>query len=621
MLKMHIMYSNTKFYYHNNNEEKEVNLKIIATVFANKFVGNDFNNSIKKLPADCSTLDYSSPSILFLFEPENAPKGEAIIDHLAKQNEIQLILSKPNFFVILISSNKSRDTIKSELSSYNWLSYPTSNSDNNNKGTSPNNFLSYSFLTKDEIKNEKSFNSYIELIKIFNKCSLFDPTGIRKYLQFRLYNKHGDNYNGPYHALVADDDYETAQKHAYFLYRLGYSVTIVNSWRELIHMKEYYLDNFSKLLVDEILKFDDHSEEYVTNYKDKSGIARGSIFIEKLDIAKEKTLLITGGVKNETINSLQKPIVDKFDLSKRYSELNKQSIVVSHNYSRFSDNQSHQIVVKSIREIYKNTISNLNTENKDSIFFQIIHYDAYQIIKGRDGILALQSINELQKSEVNQICKYYPDKVSNLWEDRYDEINSMVTISFPELNSNSKKTVNSKKEKTNKKINILSLHKRHILLREIYKIMNESALHSELLSNIKFKVLTTQKEIYSSIDKHDRWKLFRLKTRLFTNKHLSSIPKLFISWLILIIVFGLIYILIGTNCSNVPVHKSTFSIVTKSIVYSFAGGFGFAGFTGLDICCTHHQHIFIVLSLLHSIISFILFLFLIDYFIQKLKEF
>jgi hypothetical protein len=400
-------------YYHPYNDCSDIILQLVAQKFQNDLT----KNPIKPLKShsDFINLDIKQRYIIIGYVPYlslGRKEGEALIT--TDNGIIPYLLTNPNVYFLFINDFKYlHDEFKPSESGSHFQSKLKSILGNYSGYES---FFGFSFLPIDQV--DKVDTTYISIINLLSKSSIFDPTGIRNFLQHVVYGKQHPDGNEIFQArtsILVDDDANFVEEFAYYFYRLGVSSLLVANGPDSKTLDRILalpnLQNYS-IFSDQNIKFDEQKKgtEWFGSHKDK-------------------TVIVTGLKDSlEGFNSIEKPIAGVTDYLTKIKKVNYDSIHDKNEYVRFSTRQTHQVItsrlIEMVREFNSRTISN------DFYYYaQVSNWDIFHLSLGRVSTQACLAYERLIKNDIDDAISNYPYNTIDI--DYYvREIESNLFLSF-----------------------------------------------------------------------------------------------------------------------------------------------------------------------------------------------
>ena len=499
-------------------------------------------------------------------------------------------LSKPEIFHIIFYDD-SEENLESDLNS--WAE---------TKGLrikkSQFELLRKSFVTVSDLSRPGFFRHYANYLWHFSGSAVFDPTGIRKFVQFCIAKtaasttlQQSTKYP-PCFALVADDDKPVADYHAYLLFRMGYSVCVARSCEAMRFAEKIRYDFYA---IDKNIFFDDWKSE------ETNDVHNGEVYLASRIKHTAIKLLISGGKKelgNDT-TLVQKPVKDLFSFLTEVKTKIDFDPSITPCEEPLSSDSYHQIIAKSVRmagyELRSRAKRLLASGN---VWQACIHWlDAYEISKGRDGILALESFTKVQVHEVKAMSDFGLVTKRRLWGNRFQEIESKIKLAFASRGADSRHEDSQ------------LMWWRFKIYSNIHKAMSDEKMPYEIRSMAVYEIRESLALIWRSESNPWKWVraiLLQVWNR-FTTRN-DSLPRISLLWALGIAFFFF---------ANLYVFDSS---VSNTFLATLLQGVGSGIECDLLNCQSCQETEKAVLELASKVFSVLILARLVDHLISRFKE-
>lgn len=579
-----------------------------------------------------SSHDINRRYILISYAPDFFLGAED--EELTNSEIIQLIMTFPNIFFILISNDlafyRRLDENFLENASYDFYSKERIIHTEIENFTNLFELSFYPINNINKIYDSKYLKYYSKLIDIFSKSSIFDPTAIRSHIN-NILGKKSNNHvplKFSYSAFIVDDDKYFLEDFAYFLYRNSVCSILISSENELEILKKLLEEN--RTLVDFLI----FSDEKLKFSKSESG---SNVFKKY----KEKTIIVTGDpdFQHDDFQVVKKPVTGISDIIKKVKnfKINNRPIlneIINRNINeRFSAAAQHQKISYSLNIVVKTIYSYLE-KIESYAHFQIVLYDSYKMSRGRNGIQCCYAFENLL---IHDIDKFYVDNPHDQIDIRelISEIEVSFFLAFEEKSKLSKPILKSYQSlilKVMTNCNILDRKEPLFLKERLYSKIMSKVIHLQGF-NKTFKVLRKAKlscemnRTYLSFEENSN----EFKRDLYLVKYLLKSlwcringifyrPRgIIFLWLLSLVLFFLLYFYCGMPLNN-NFEDFTCPTFWPAVLNSIASTFIqlLPGNT-FEMTLFNNEFAFILVRLFHGAFSYFLFGAFIVKYIEKFQ--
>ncbi len=595
----------------------------------------EYVNSTREIPVENPIVITNAPlrrmenNAISPLEIPNAEGKDKFYEGVISLKSIIQVIARPEAFFIIcyeFSQTQLQEDLQSWLGGKDYLRPKTDTEENKRQlptkyqnllDTSNTHLLRSFICLEDIVDKDKDLKDLADFAGRFHKFALYDPTGLRKFFQYCLTKTQSPrSLSGktkiypPHYALVVDDDQAIARYHAYLLYRMGYSVIIASECADLKYVDSSEI-TFDLYAVDQGLYFHDWPKykDKTVNYGDGASFLKSRCKDEESSTRsknrKSIKLLITGGNHNSDrcFTTLHKPIVGLYQFIEEL-EASKVSKTLpadkSLNVLPLNSNL-HQTGIGTFRKMTKQLIIDGSKLVDNKLTWEAcVHWlDAYEIIKGRDGVLAMESFYLLQEQEVKATCNYYTaiqDKKP--WALRFGEIRNKAKSAFVQDDTYASKKINTE--------NSQSIWWQHKLLTMIHRIMISEEVPMSVRIIAVHEIRNTIAAIWQKEPElHYRVKVCLLKAWNSITFNLNSLSKILMIWVGWLLISCLIYL-------------SVFNIKwKKALIITMHQGVGL-DFNGSDFKC--HPFLFAIHELLNGILTLFIIAWIVDHFMKRISN-